>query len=312
MELDTSMAEMAAIECLSAHKSGRYFSLENPKNSIARHLESWEELERTEGVFSTEYHACMFRECRRRKSQILIHNIPQLRERIGKLCPSSGRCKRTGLPHLSWKPRVVGGKVTSFATSDEREYPVGFCEEYAAAIKSMKDLSSATFLEVFSGENAPLSTKVAATWGVPLPKPEDSLVGRDGRFVEFSESNPKGLPNVPPGATQVGEPPELLGAQNPESSHYREAAVQAGKQPSYGKRNQLVPDGLHSPLDHLEASKKLSHPFDSLQVLKADHRRALDAIKSNPQDLINRRFESLDMIKKWESDLRVPQSEMNK
>ena len=312
VELDTSMAEMAAIECLSAHKSGRYFSLENPKNSIARCLESWEELEKAEGVFSTEYHACMFRECRRRKSQILIHNIPHLKGKIGKLCPSSGRCKRTGLPHLSWKPRVVGGKVTSFATSDEREYPAGFCEEYAAAIKSMKDLSSATFLEVFSGENAPLSVSVAAVWGVPLPKPEESLVGQGGKFVEFSEPTPRELPEGLQAGVPAIDTPEIPGASNPENSHYREAAVQAGKQPSYGKRRQLVPDGLQSPSKHLEVSKKLSHPFDSLQILKSDHRRALEAIKSSPQELVNRRFESLDMIKKWELELRVPQKEKNK
>lgn len=118
LELDTEMADMAARECLKTHLSGRYFSLENPKNSIARELDTWKTLEGAEGVFSTEYHACMFRGSRRRKAQVLIHNYPPLK-RVGVLCDRSGLCSRTGKPHLSWRPRVVGGRVTSFATSEE-------------------------------------------------------------------------------------------------------------------------------------------------------------------------------------------------
>ena len=57
LKLDTQMAHMAARDCTIARANGRYFSLEHPKNSIARGLESWRRLEGLEGVFSTEYHA---------------------------------------------------------------------------------------------------------------------------------------------------------------------------------------------------------------------------------------------------------------
>ena len=128
------MADMAALNCLKAKRSGKFFTLEHPKNSIARDLESWKNLESEEGVWATEYHSCMFRGSERRKAQVLIHNIPLLNSRLNLICNSSRVCTRTGKPHLSWKPRVEKGRVTSFATSLEREYPEGFCEAYAHAI----------------------------------------------------------------------------------------------------------------------------------------------------------------------------------
>ena len=190
VELDTDMAEMSAVECLKAHRSGRYFSLENPKNSIARQLKPWKDLEGEVGVFCTEYHACMFAECRRKKAQVLIHNMAPLVDFIGKICPSSSRCARTLLPHLTWKPRVVKGRVTSFATSLEREYPKGFCEEYAKAMKQLFGTREASFVEIFSGENAPLSTSIARMMGTKVPDPDRSLVGPSGVYTEYSEPLP--------------------------------------------------------------------------------------------------------------------------
>ena len=115
LQLDT---EIAANECLKAHQSGRFFSLEHPKNSIARRLDSWQRLEREPGVMRSEYHACMFEGGRRRKAQVLLHNVKPLKVRR--------KCTRTGQSHLPWRPRVVNGRVTSFATGLEREYPLGF------------------------------------------------------------------------------------------------------------------------------------------------------------------------------------------
>ena len=57
---DTTMADLAAEECLVSHRSGTYFSLEHPFNSIARHLPSWRVLQREKGVHTTQYHSCMF------------------------------------------------------------------------------------------------------------------------------------------------------------------------------------------------------------------------------------------------------------
>ena len=49
LNLDTRMANMAALNCLKAKRTGKYFTLEHPKNSIARDLESWRDLEAEEG-----------------------------------------------------------------------------------------------------------------------------------------------------------------------------------------------------------------------------------------------------------------------
>lgn len=57
---DTNMAIMAAEDFLQARADGKWFSLERPKNSLARHLPGWKLLESLEGVMVTEYHTCMF------------------------------------------------------------------------------------------------------------------------------------------------------------------------------------------------------------------------------------------------------------
>ena len=136
---DTKMANMAAEDCVKRHLAKRFFGLEHPLNSIARCLPSWKRLEDLPGVFSTEYHACMFEGCNRRKKQILIHNVPELIPFVARSCPNEGRCARTGEKHLGWKPQVMDGKVRCFSTGEEREYPVGFCNSYAAGIKHLSD-----------------------------------------------------------------------------------------------------------------------------------------------------------------------------
>ena len=54
-----------------------------------------------------------------------------------------------------------------FTTGDEREYPVGFCAEYARCASRVLG-SRGTFVEVFSGPNAPLSREVCALLGEKL------------------------------------------------------------------------------------------------------------------------------------------------
>ena len=60
LELDTAMADMAAKDCLERYEAGKFFGLEHPEGSIARHLPSWKILQSKEGVYCTKYHACMF------------------------------------------------------------------------------------------------------------------------------------------------------------------------------------------------------------------------------------------------------------
>lgn len=164
---DTAMAKLSAERCIKAHTQGRSFSLEHPLNSLARNLPSWKRLESLQGVHVTPYHACMFEGGERRKAQVLIHNSVALGSAIGKVCLDSHRCSRTGKPHKSWKPKVSRGQVVSFTTGEEREYPEGFCSAYAAGVQqSFKHSSSEfTFLEVFSGPNAPLSQAVGRLVG---------------------------------------------------------------------------------------------------------------------------------------------------
>ena len=59
-DMDTAMADMAALNCAKAHSEGKGFGLEHPLNSLARKLPSWKRLESLPGVQTTEYHTCMF------------------------------------------------------------------------------------------------------------------------------------------------------------------------------------------------------------------------------------------------------------
>ena len=131
LEADTQMAEMAANDCLSRISEGKLFSLEHPKNSIARELPSWKAFKSHESVFVTEYHACMYKGCERRKSQVLIHNVKQLR-RLARICARESLCSREAL--------------------GEKGDP-------------------STFIEIFSGPNAPLSHAVAEELGTTVPGP---------------------------------------------------------------------------------------------------------------------------------------------
>ena len=51
--------------------------------------------------------------------------------------------------------------------------------------------------------------------------------------------------------------------------------LEAGRQPGYGKRQQLIPDGLNSEEEHLSCGMQLEHPFRSLLALKEDHAEAV-------------------------------------
>ena len=194
VEDDTRMANLSAEKCIEAHEKGKKFSLEHPGNSLARFLPSWSKLENSEGVLSTEYHTCMFSPCERKKFQRLIHNHPPLALVIGQKCDGKDVCTRTGRRHKDWRPKVKGGRVVSFSTGEEREYPLEFCSAYAKGIEDLTNSHSFSFLEVFSGPNAPLSAAVAATVGEDLPKSMPSLVDEEGILVEWSRVQARGKP----------------------------------------------------------------------------------------------------------------------
>ncbi len=78
-----------------------------------------------------------------------------------------------------------------------------------------------------------------------------------------------------------------------ESGFYRNAAVSSGRQPSYGKRHQLIPNDVTDPLVHLEKAMRLSHPFDSDSVLKEDHHSSLRSMKKIPREQLKERLQTL-------------------
>ena len=143
---DTEMADLSANFCLERANKKKGFTLEHPGNSIALHLPSWKRLIDHPDVRVVYYHTCMFEGSRRRKYQVLITNRAEFVAFIGRKCTGSV-CQRTGLEHLRWRPTVSGGQVVQFQTGDEREYPLGFCEQYAQAAKEvLKD--GGVFVEV--------------------------------------------------------------------------------------------------------------------------------------------------------------------
>lgn len=301
------MADMAAQDCISRSKDGRAFSLEHPRNSIARSLNSWKTLEKQPGTIVTEYHTCMFRGSRRRKHQVLLHNTPELHEAIARLCSSNKRCSRTKSGHLSWKPKVEGGKVVCFSTGEEREYPEGFCAAFAAGLReaAKRFPEGWRFLEVFSGPNAPLSSAVALEFGEPPPPPMTS--SERWKKVEAS------------GLNEMGEPPSSSSAlpeSNPNSRQvdqgYRLEAVESAKQPSFGKRTQMIPDGLNCPRRHLEIAKGLDHPFDGEISLSDRHQDCLDKLQGNLEKLNKSRLKSLAELRSLVKSCKAEQTKVNR
>ena len=301
VELDTRMADMAAEDCFRAHREGKAFSLEHPEGSLARFLPSWQTLENEVGVISTPYHACMFHPCKRRKRQILIHNCPEFERELGLVCENEKSCSRTGKPHKSWKPLVHDGKVVSFQTGQEREYPSGFCEAYARAVReiSKRRESTITFLEVFSGPGAPLTKAVASSLQADIPSiVVDNDLMRRGEFHELSDRS--GGCTIPP-VPRTDEKEELPSLGIPgefgETTPYRLAAVESSRQPSYGKRVSLIQDGMNSPLAHVMASKKLKHPFDGEFSIKSDHEEAVRFLSENKLSVNKFRMKQLARLR---------------
>ena len=69
--------------------------------------------------------------------------------------------------------------------------------------------------------------------------------------------------------------------------------VDSNRQAGYGKRVQLIPDGLSDPLSHLAQAMKLAHPFSAQNTLKQDHREVLSFSKQFPESLYRARLARL-------------------
>ena len=294
LEDDSHMANLAADRCLDTHKRGKHFTLEHPARSLARHLPSWKRLLGTSGVKEFLYHTCMFEGSRRKKQQILICNSEKFSS-MGLVCNGTRLCDRTGMPHLRWRPTVSGGKVVQFTTGDEREYPVGFCQSYAKCAAKLLG-SNGKFVEVFSGPNAPLSRELSAELGEKLRgsklKTDKGIRHELQRLADIT-GNQEDIPERPMKQMACSWEPH-----SPEFKANRVSMLEAGRQPSYGKRHQLIPDGLQSESEHLQAAMKLDHPFNSLVSLKEDHRKALE---HQPLSETEANFARLKELAKWRS-----------
>ena len=246
IDRDTEMADMAAQNCAKSRRMRKEkgFGLEHPLNSLARKLPSWRKLEQLPGVYLTEYHTCMFHPSKRKKSQVLIHNRPILSKFLGVKCRCERICTRTKKKHANWRPKVRGGRVVSFPTGEEREYPREFCETYAACIKDLSNLDEEfTFLEVFSGPNAPLSNAVAGHLESELPPPMESLLGVDTDGTRIERSEHQSVPET------LQPQSEFVPISAETGNKHRLEALESARQPSYGKRNQFIPDGLSCHLN---------------------------------------------------------------
>ncbi len=289
---DTHMANLAADHCREILDEGGKFTLEHPGRSIALHLKKWKELMLTPGVFCIFYNTCMFLGSRRKKFQVLITNEKSFEKFIGKLCTGNHTCSRSGLKHLKWRPTVSSGKVVQFQTGDEREYPLGFCQEYAKAAKECLSLP-ARFVEIFSGPNAPLSHAVGEVFGVGIPgrRLETGNKGVKKEVQHLSQLLKEGAGDLEYPRSGIPFQP----ARRVESAPNRLTSVQAGRQPGYGKRTQLIPDGLQDPKLHLEEALKLEHPFSQEWALKPDHTAAISAMSKIPDEDTKRRLMTLSL-----------------
>ena len=252
------------------------------------------------------YHTCMFEGSRRKKFQVLITNRAEF-ERVGKICKGNKIFDRTGEPHLKWRPVVHAGKVMQFTTGDEREYPEGFCSEYAECMRGRLEAGE-SFVETFSGPNAPLSLAVAKVLGIPLRAKKETNKGVKTKLQHLSQLISEDIASTFL-RSDAGGP--AMKRQRVENSLQRAIVVEAGKQPGYGKRIQLIPDGIQDPLRHLEAALTLEHPFESEGVLKDDHHEALEKSPELPGEADRLRLETLGLWKSIakRSDVRARQDE---
>ena len=202
---------------------------------------------------------------------MLIHNSKGLKA-MGKECTNPRICDRTGKPHHKWRPIVSMGKVSQYVTGEEREYPKGFCDCYAVCLdEEVKSGHIRSFLEVYSGPNAPLSNSVSERFaGRSIPRKDHTPRGREFQHLEeVQKIYPPELPEEEQSRTTVKD--TTLPLTN------RANALYSGRQPSFGKRKQLIMDGINHPLRHLKEASTLRHPFDQEIEVKPIHMSCLKA-----------------------------------
>ena len=132
--------------------------------------------------------------------------------------------------------------------------------------------------------------------GIPLPgKRRESVNGLKKELQDLSQLIL--APTNIPGAEELYSPTPKL-QPRAENERGRAIAVEAGKQPGYGKRVQLIPDGLNDPVNHLNRAVTLSHPFGESGALKEDRRMALEMMPEMPTEANSMR---LSVLGSWKA-----------
>ena len=175
--------------------------------------------------------------------------------------------------------------------------------------------SSFTFIEIFSGPKAPLSRAVAETLG-----DTSFIVGPGvspgGLFDKVEASKMVDLCEVrkesPGTKKEVSETTGGVRPIEPENNRSRLEALQSGKQPSFGKRTQLIADGLNDPAEHLKLAKILEHPFDGDNAIKIDHWNSLEFVqKTSSSEVIAFRLSALQGLRELAEQYKAPQKKAN-
>ena len=194
---------------------------------------------------------------------------------------------------------------------------MGFCDAYAKAVSNDTQSRIHSFVEVFSGPNAPLSCALAKAWGVYPPVPPDTVrppgpEESELSTVQMGEAQPVPQTLCAPDEIPTGAPEGVLvGKAGVESTRSRAQAVEAAKQPSFGKRQQLIPNGLNDARLHLCQARRLKHPFSTMETLKKDHLECLDALREEPAALTRFRLEQLARVRKIKAELEAEQASAN-
>ena len=141
--------------------------------------------------------------------------------------------------------------------------------------KAVRTKRVRSFCEIYSGPNAPLTQAMVSEFGGCIPDAHASLekapASSKAEALSLDRRTSLGLIFEGLEAPTSREGPSA--ESRVESTTLRSSAVEAGRQPSFGKRTQMIRDGINDPLRHLKEAMGLKHPFDSTSSVKEDHVR---------------------------------------
>ena len=165
VEDDNSLANWAIERCERRLVAGLGFTLEHPGNSYLFMFPSGLRLLKAKGSFNVLFHNCMFKDGKKRKLSRFVTNMPQVAVRIARTCLNTNNiCSRTGMPHDSWKPVVMDGRVIEYKSEMEAEFQVELCEQLALGVAEFEASLPARmkydFTEYFAGPRAPFTQAV--------------------------------------------------------------------------------------------------------------------------------------------------------